>query len=283
VTTVGLLSPGAMGAAIGACIVAGGARVLWASAGRTRASEDRARHAGLDDVGDLQRLCAEVDVLLSVCPPHAALSTAREVAANAFDGVYVDANAIAPATALDVARVVEPAASFVDGGIVGPPPRSAGSTRLYLAGDEAPRVAELFSAPLETVVLDAGAPAASALKVAFAAWTKGTSALLLAVRAYAASQGVEDDLVAEWCRSLPDLPARTERTATEVAPKAWRWVGEMEEIAEAFEAAALPGDLHMGAAEVYRRLSGWKDHPGATIGDVIGDLLGDPPPEGPEP
>jgi 3-hydroxyisobutyrate dehydrogenase-like beta-hydroxyacid dehydrogenase len=280
VTTVGLLSPGAMGAAVGACVVAAGARVVWASVGRSQATQDRAHRAGLDDVGDLRRLCAEADVLLSICPPHAALSTARDVAANGFDGVYVDANAIAPSTAREVARVVEPAASFVDGGLIGPPPRSAGTTRLYLAGGGAAGVAQLFAPPLETVVLGTGAPAASALKVAFAAWTKGTSALLLAVRAYAASQGVEDDLVAEWWRSLPDLPARTERTATEIAPKAWRWVGEMEEIAEAFEAAALPGDLHRGAAAVYRRLSGWKDRPDATVEDVIADLLGGGGPAG---
>jgi hypothetical protein len=101
--------------------------------------------------------------------------------------------------------------------------------------------------------------AASALKMAYAAVTKGTSALLLAVRALAASEGVDEALLAEWGRSQPELPKRSESAARDSARKAWRFVGEMDEIAAAFEAAGLPGGFHQAAGEIYQRLAGYKD------------------------
>lgn len=275
--TVGLIAPGSMGAAVGACAVAGGTRVVWASHGRSRVTAHRAAAAGLEDVGDLPSLCDAADLVLSICPPHAAVATAEQVAATGFDGVYVDANAIAPATAHAIAGIVGTSARFVDGGIIGAPPSPTGSTRLYLAGDDAPLVAELFSAgPLEVVEMGGAPPAASALKVAFAAWTKGSSALLLAVRAYAAAEHLEEDLLGEWGRSLPELPERTATTAAWVGPRAWRWTGEMDEIAGAFAAAGLPEGFHRSAAEVCRRLEGRKDQPGTTVDEVVTDLLGRP-------
>jgi 3-hydroxyisobutyrate dehydrogenase-like beta-hydroxyacid dehydrogenase len=277
VVTVGLVSPGSMGAAVGACAVAGGTRVLWASEGRSGTSRSRAAEAGLEDAGDLRSLCGTADVLLSICPPHAAVTTAEQVAATGFAGVYVDANAVAPATARAIAELVGPTSRFVDGGIIGSPPTPSNSTRLYLAGSDAALVADLFAAgPLEAIVMAGDPPAASALKVAFAAWTKGSSALLLAVRAYAAAEHMEDDLLQEWSRSLPDLPERTTTTAAWVGPRAWRWAGEMDEIAGAFAAAGLPDGFHRGAAEVCRRLDERKDRPGTTIDEVVSDLLGRP-------
>ncbi len=276
-TAVGIVSPGAMGAAVGACLTRAGTTVRWSSAGRSEATRRRAEEADLDDVGTLDSLCDRAEVLLSVCPPHAAIATAEAVAACGFTGVYVDANAIAPATAQRVAGIVGDRARFVDGGIIGPPPREPGTTRLYLAGSAAPSVAALFAPePLTAVVLGGDVPSASALKVAYAAWTKGSSALLLTVRAFAAVEGVEEDLLAEWSRSIPDLPERTEAVAARNAPKAWRWVGEMEEIADALAVTGLPDGFHRGAAEIYRRLGHRKDTDGATIADVVTDLLDDP-------
>jgi 3-hydroxyisobutyrate dehydrogenase-like beta-hydroxyacid dehydrogenase len=272
-TVIGLVSPGSMGAAVGACAVAGGAQVRWVRPGRSAETATRAADAGLDAVDDLAALCADADVLLSICPPHAAIRTAEQVAATGFDGTYVDANAIAPSTATRVAAIVSPA-RFVDGGIVGGPPRDPGTTRLYLAGEAAPDIADLFEdGALEAIVLDTAPPAASALKIAYAAWTKGTSALLLAVRSYAAAEGVEGALVDEWARSQPDLPDRSATTAARVAPKAWRWVAEMEEIASALESAGLPGGFHTAAADVYDRLRDRKDAEHTTLDDVIDALL----------
>ena len=139
---------------------------------------------------------------------------------------------------------------YVDGGIVGSPPREAGTTRLYLSGESAEEVRELFAGS----VLDARVvPNASALKMAYAAWTKGTAAMLLAIRELARAEGVEDALLAEWDLSQPELRERHERAARSAEAKGWRWVGEMEEIAASFEADGLPGGFHQAAAEMYRR------------------------------
>src|SRR3954451_20134917 len=142
-TAIGLLHPGEMGAALGARLREHGHDVLWASEGRSAATRERAAAAGLRDGGSVTALAAESDVVLSVCPPHAALDVARAVAG--FRGVFVDANAIAPATVGAVGRVIEGARGrLVDGGIVGPPPVREGTTRLYLSGGEAPGVAAAF-------------------------------------------------------------------------------------------------------------------------------------------
>ena len=261
--TVALLHPGEMGSAIGACLGGLGLRVVWASAGRSSATRSRAKAAGLEDLGQLERALAVADMVLSVCPPHGALALAREVAGHGFSGVYVDANAISPATVRNIARVVEAAdATFVDGGIIGPPPIPGVNSRIYLSGGRARDVAALFAGTnLEAIPLEASAGAASALKACYAAWTKGATALLAAIRALATHEGVEGALLGEWKRSQPELPKRSE-VVTAQARKAWRWVGEMEEIAASFEAAGLPGGFHLAAAELYRRLEGFKDGAG---------------------
>jgi 3-hydroxyisobutyrate dehydrogenase-like beta-hydroxyacid dehydrogenase len=280
--TVALLHPGEMGAAIGVCLGARGARVVWASAGRSAATRSRAKAAGLEDLGPLERALDVADVVLSVCPPHGALALAREVAGNGFGGVYIDANAISPATVRNVGRVVEAAgATFVDGGIIGPPPIPGASSRIYLSGAPARDVAALFAgSDLEAIPLEAAAGAASALKACYAAWTKGATALLAAIRALAAHEGVDAALLEEWKRSQPELPKRSE-VVTVQARKAWRWIGEMEEIAASFEAAGLPGGFHLAAAELYGRLEGFKDGAGPpTLGQVIAAIKRKVPPAG---
>jgi len=240
--TVGLLHPGEMGAAVGAVLRGQGVRVVWASEGRSEETRARAEAAGLEDAGKVVEV-ARSDVVFSICPPHAALEVARSAE---FAGVYVDANAVSPATAREVAEAV---GEFVDGGIVGSPPREPGTARLYLSGDRASEVAELFAGS----ALDARVVSnASAVKMAYAAWTKGTAAMLLAIRELARREGVEDTLLAEWDLSVPELRERYERARRSAESKGWRWVGEMEEIAATFEADGLPGGFHRAAAEVYR-------------------------------
>jgi 3-hydroxyisobutyrate dehydrogenase-like beta-hydroxyacid dehydrogenase len=242
--TVGLLHPGEMGAAVGAVLRGRGHRVVWASEGRSAETRARAETAGLEDVGTAAEV-AHSEVVFSICPPHAAIEVA--VSLGSFGGVYVDANAVSPTTAAKVADVVD---EFVDGGIVGSPPREPGTTRLYLSGEEATEVAELFAGS----VLDARVVSnASAVKMAYAAWTKGTAAMLLAIRELARREGVEETLLAEWDNSLPGLRERYERAERSADAKGWRWVGEMEEIAATFEAAGLPPGFHQAAAEVFRR------------------------------
>jgi len=261
--TIGVLHPGEMGSAVGAALKAGGHRVLWASAGRGSATAARAAADGLEDAGDVAAIARTAATIVSVCPPASALDLAREVAALRFRGVFVDGNAVSPATAREIGQIVEAGgATFVDGGIIGPPPRKAGVTRLYLSGGAASRVAALCQGSLlEPVVVEGPPGAASAVKVAYAAWTKGHAALLMAVRAFAVHERVDATLLAEWARSQPGLAQRSEDAVRSNSRKAWRFVGEMEEIASALGAAGLPDGFHEAAAEVYKRLAGWKDTP----------------------
>jgi 3-hydroxyisobutyrate dehydrogenase-like beta-hydroxyacid dehydrogenase len=240
-----------MGAAVGAVLRDRGLRVLWASEGRSPETRERAEAAGLEDSGSSAELSGS-DVLLSVCPPHAALDVARSV--GRFEGLYVDANAVAPATARKVAEIVRAAGGeLVDGGIVGSPPREAGTTRLYLSGAQADSIRELFAGSIvDARVVSDEVGAASAVKMAYAGWTKGKAALLLAIRELARTEGVEEALLEEWDLSLPELRDRYRRAARSADAKGWRWVGEMEEIAATFEAAGLPDGFHRAAAEVYR-------------------------------
>lgn len=247
--TIGLLHPGEMGAAIGAALTGAGHEVLWASAGRSAATARRAAEAGLVDVGDVAAVLARAAVTFSIVPPHAALDTAA--AARGYAGTWVDANAVSPATARAVAASVP---RSVDGGIVGPPPRRPDTTRLYVSGAGAAEIAALFvGTPLEAVDLGADDPtAASALKMAYAAWTKGSAALLLATRELAQRLGVGAALDAEWARSQPDLARRLDAARAAAEAKGWRWIGEMEEIARTFADAGLPPGFHRAAADVYR-------------------------------
>jgi 3-hydroxyisobutyrate dehydrogenase-like beta-hydroxyacid dehydrogenase len=269
--TVGLLHPGEMGAAVGRCLTGAGHRVLWASEGRGPDTAARARDAGLTDVRTARRLAAEAEIILSVCPPHAALDVAWAV--HGFTGLYVDANAIAPGTSREVAQLItESGGRYVDGGIIGSPPLTPGTTRLYLSGADAPQVQSLFEGtPLEPRIARGSGTAASAVKMAYASWTKGSSALLLTARALARAEGVEDDLLAEWALSQPQLPDQVARAARAAVTKGWRWVGEMEEIAQTMASAGLPDGFHQAAAEVYRRCP---RIPAGTADDVTTAALG---------
>lgn len=250
---VGLLHPGEMGAAVGRCLTDAGHTVLWASDGRSKQTAARAAAAELTDAGTPRKLAAEADVILSICPPHSALDVAWAV--HGFTGLYLDANAISPSTAREVAHLITAnGGRYVDGGIIGAPPVTAGPTRLYLSGPDAARVQELFAGtPLEARIVSGPETAASAVKMAYAAWTKGTAALLLAARALARAEGVEDTLLAEWALSQPGLAERSAGAARSGVAKGWRWVGEMEEIAQSMTGAGLPDGFHQAAAEIFRR------------------------------
>ena len=182
------------------------------------------------------------DVILSVCPPDNALEVARSVAG--FTGLYVDANAISPMTSREVAAAL-PEATFVDGGIIGPPPRSAGTTRLYLSGAEAATVAALFA----DTIIDARIVAdASAMKMVYASWNEGQPG----VAARRACDGAGARGRGRTARRVagpgPEPGGRRARAA-----KGWRWVGEMEQIADTFAAAGQPDGFHRAAADVFRQ------------------------------
>jgi 3-hydroxyisobutyrate dehydrogenase-like beta-hydroxyacid dehydrogenase len=274
---IGLLHPGEMGAAVGRCLTGAGYEVLWASESRGPQTAARARAAGITDAGTPAEVADRADVIFSICPPHAALDVAWAV--QGFGGFFVDANAISPATAREVALMVEEGgATYIDGGIIGmPPPPSPspvadGGTRLYLSGDEAHAVRGLFDGTsVDARVLGSGLWAASTIKMAYAAWTKGTAALLLESRALARADGVEDALLAEWTISQPSLADRSRRAADSAATKGWRWVAEMDEIAASMAAAGLPDGFHQAAAEIFRRSP--RAEPGTADGEVVDRVL----------
>jgi len=260
-----VLNPGAMGAAVGSQLVAKGHDVLWVKGGRSAESVVRAEAAGLTACDSLQEGLARAAIVLSVCPPHAAADLAREVASHRFDGWYVDANAVSPQTSSLVAQLVAAGgARFTDGGIIGPPPGNGRRARLYLSGTKAEELAQILDTDLLSAVALAGEQtAASALKMCFAGWNKARTALLLNLRALAAHHGVDDALLGEWGSMEPAVlklfDASSGQSVMGNAAKAWRWSGEMSEIAKTFEQAGLPGGFHHGAAGVFDRLDGFKD------------------------
>ncbi|MFW2381086.1 MAG: DUF1932 domain-containing protein [Acidimicrobiales bacterium] len=270
-TTVGILHPGAMGSELAACCNA--EHRLWVVAGRSAATVQRADEAGLEAVRTVDEICGRADLVVSICPPAAAAAVAREVAEAGFDGIYLDANAISPDHSRSIGRLFE---RFVDGSVVGPPPTVPGAARLYVSGpSELTELIERLWAGSNLEVRSVGPQlgAASALKMAYAGWTKGSSALLLAVAALAEVEGVTEALRAEWDLSQPELAARLDAGATRGAPKAWRFGAEMEEIASTLADAGLPAGFHVAAAEVYNRLASFKDRE-PTAAEVLDQLSG---------
>ncbi len=260
---VGILHPGQMGSSLAASAQNSGCQVYWASEERTVATHKRAQQLGLDDAGSVARLCEICSVLVSVCPPHAAQDVAAQVAGYGFSGLYLEANAISPQRAALIAQMLaRTGAGVIDGGIVGPPAWQPGTTWLYLSGERADAAAACFSAgPLQTEIMGTEVGHASALKMCYAAWTKGSTALLAAIVAAADELGVWQELRRQWERDWPGFPEQAEGRVRRVTTKAWRFAGEMEEIAATLEAAGLPGGFHTAAADLYRRLAHLKDAP----------------------
>ena len=269
---IAVLNPGSMGITVAAALKSVQHEVYWLNENRSQATIDRVRSLEIHELGSLNQL-EDMQGIVSVCPPHAAEAVAEQVSSTGFNGVYLDANAIAPDTATRVARIIGKA--YVDGGIIGPPAIRVGSTRLYLSGSNCIQVQSWFEGSvLSAICIDDNPCAASSLKMCYAAFTKGLSALILAIRALAKEKNVEQVLLDEWNISQAELPARSEMIARGTAAKAWRFSGEMREIAQTFESADLPGGFHAAAAEVYERMSALKDKPDVSLTQVLDKILG---------
>jgi 3-hydroxyisobutyrate dehydrogenase-like beta-hydroxyacid dehydrogenase len=251
-----------MGAAIAAAARAAGCDVVWCSAGRSPATAQRATAAGLRAAPDLAELLAVSDVVLSICPPALAEDLAAEVAAAAFTGIYVEANAISAARSERIASLLSDAgARPVDGAIIGPPPVGGSSARLYLAGSapDLGQVAAIFTAgPVEVVQLRGGYGTASALKMAFAGYQKTTRVLAGIAHALAARHGVSAELLAEANR-MPQGALTDLDYVPSVAARAWRWAPEMHEVADTLAAAGLPTELPLATAVALGRWAADRD------------------------
>ncbi len=273
---IGILHPGEMGVSIAASAINSGHQVYWVSQGRGERTRARAEKHNLVEVDSLLQLCQTCKVILSVCPPHAAEDVARSVAATQFDGSYVDANAISPQRSVRIGQLMQLAGiRFIDGGIIGGPAWKPKETWLYLSGEHSKQITACFSkGPLQTRIMGDEIGKASALKMCYAAYSKGTTALLAAIVAASETLGIREELYQQWDMDNPGFSEQVNQRVKRVTAKAWRFEGEMREIAETFREAGLPGEFHEAAAQIYHRMSGLKSSTGTpSLRDILEKLL----------
>ena len=272
---IGILHPGEMGVSIAASAIKSGHEVYWVSDNRSDKTRQRAEKHNLVDIVSLSHLCQTSEIIFSVCPPHSAEDVAKSVIERGFKGYYLDANAISPQRALKIGNMMASnGIHFIDGGIIGGPAWNPKETWLYLSGKDVKVIADCFtSGPLETKIIGDEIGKASALKMCYAAYSKGTTALLAAILATAESLGVRDELYGQWNMDDPSFSEQANRRTTRVTAKAWRFEGEMHEIAATFQEAGLPNGFHEAAAEIYHHLAGFKDSTETpSLDDVLNTL-----------
>jgi 3-hydroxyisobutyrate dehydrogenase-like beta-hydroxyacid dehydrogenase len=253
VTTFALVATGEMGSALARALVAAGHAVLTSTAGRSLRTASRAAAAGAIATTSMDATVDGAEVFLSVLPPDRAPALAEEVAAALKSTgrtlLYADCNAVSPATSARVGEIVAGAgARYVDVGIIGFPSQPV----LYASGEHAADLVRLTAGALDVRDIGGANGRASALKMCYAAFTKGTTALATELLVAAERLGVDAELRAELGASAPDLLAIAARSVPRMPPKAYRWIGEMEEIAATFEAAGLTPRMLLGAADMYR-------------------------------
>lgn len=246
-TVVALLHPGAMGSRLGGELVAGGHEVRWLAEGRSPASVVRAERDGLRPTAAAGALLDGADMVLSVLPPQFAVEVARLVSDAGFSETYLDANPLSPDVLEEVRQLVTgPGATFVDGGVVGPPPRSGASTNLYLAGESSAvvKVRALFADTAVTaVVVGDRVGQASAAKQAYALFNKGRMVLAASAARLAAAHGVSGVLAGESLRPGADLLGELDDVLDGLAEAGWRWGPELDQIADALAASGIDGSV----------------------------------------
>jgi len=250
---VAVIGAGAMGCGVGQRLNEQGLKVVTALAGRSEASVRRARAAGMVSVVDQQ--IADADIILSIVPPGEAVAVAQRFAPllKGKAAVYVDCNAVSPETAVAIGKIIAVSGcAYVDIGIIGGPPRPDGyGPALYACGPQASRLAVLTAHGLDLRVLDGPIGAASALKMSYAGITKGFTAVGAAMMLAASRAGAADALYQELAVSQPALLAWLTRQMPGMYGKAYRWVAEMEEIAQFTRAHAPTDEIYQGVARFY--------------------------------
>ncbi len=258
--TVAVIAQGSMGAGVGKRFHENGAEVRTLLSGRSAESAERARAAGMKPAPDERALLEGADFFLAILPPSEVENLARRLAptlsALAEKPVYVDCNAISPETATRVAAIVEPTgARFVDGGIIGGPPRPGYSPAIYASGGAAGETAVLRDWGIDWRVIDGPVGAASGLKMSYAGITKGTTAIAAAMLLGAARFGCGEALIAELSKSQPEMLKRMRGSLPGMYDKAYRWVGEMEEISDFLRTNPPSHDMYAAIARLYEYLA----------------------------
>ncbi len=260
IETVAILSPGEMGSAVGGSFAKHGYEVITTLDGRGEATRDRATVSGFRDGGSLAEIVAAADIILSIMPPDFALAQAQ-AAADAMRDTgatppYADCNAISPETARRIGQIIAGAgAEFIDGGIIGHPPNGVlPPTRFYVSGPGADAMATFDGKGIIVRQCGSEIGRGSAVKMAYAGISKGTSALHAAMLIAAERLGVADELYGELQSSTPAIYKRMENLTPALPAVSDRYVGEMLEIAETLSACGVTAGFHEGAAELYRLL-----------------------------
>jgi 3-hydroxyisobutyrate dehydrogenase-like beta-hydroxyacid dehydrogenase len=259
VTTVGVMSPGDMGSGVGGVLKKSGLRVLTALDGRSDSSKQRATEEGFEDVGTLDDIVKQSDLVLSILVPSEALSFAEDISGaivrTGAEVAVADCNAVSPATGKKIDEIVTAAGGkFIDAGIIGPSPRRGAAPRFYASGEHAHILAELDGKGIDVPVLNGPVGRASGLKMVYAALTKGAAALHASTLMTASSLGLYDDLIAELELSQSGTLASMDRVKS-ISAQAFRWIGEMEEIAATFADAGTTPNIHSGAAETFQQIA----------------------------
>lgn len=275
-TKIGIVHPGQMGEFVGAILKRAGHQIYWVSENRSAETRNRAEKHCFLELQDMADLCKTCEIIISVCPPVFADSVAKKIHSQSFNGIFVEANAISPEHSIRISKLFRKKdTEFVDGGIIGNPSWERGSTSLYLAGAKAETVKKCFpESNLEVHSLGDVVGKASALKMCYASYTKGTTALLCGILALAQDHEVLKSLEYEWSKDGNTLAQSSKERAVRATAKAWRFTGEMKEIASTFAKSSLPDGFHLSAAEIFERLSNFKGNENPPdFPEVISALL----------
>ena len=260
VHTVAILSPGDMGSGVGQALGQHNIDVITCLRNRSNRTRELAGWARIRDVPSMRLLVSQADLILSILVPEQAVSVAREVAdamrSSGQTTVYAECNAVSPQTTRKIEAIVSAAGGrYVDGGIIGGSPARGDSPRFYVSGEHAHVVAELDGMGISVKPIGKQIGRGSGIKMCYAALTKGTATLQIALLTAAQSMGLTDELRAEFEFSQPHALRQMDSGISRLPPNAHRWIGEMNEIAATFENLGIPPSFHQGAAEIYRLLS----------------------------
>jgi 3-hydroxyisobutyrate dehydrogenase-like beta-hydroxyacid dehydrogenase len=277
---VAVIGAGAMGAAVGRRLREYGARVTTSLKGRSPASIERVARAGVEVIDDDHLLVADADFVLSIVPPGTAIEVAerlRDPILRAHQKpIFVECNAIAPSTTRRIEEILV-GVRFIDAGIIGGPPvagtqDATKGPRFYASGAHANELMRLAKYGLDIAVLDAPVGAASGLKLAYAGMTKGFTAIATAMLHAASREGLAEALRAELARTQPQTLARLERSIPDMFPKAYRWVAEMEQIAEFIGAPREGAGIYEGAARLYEWIASELNEGGSASIETLAEF-----------
>ncbi len=257
IQTVAILSPGDMGHAVGRVLGEHGLDVITCVKGRSQRTQELARKACIRDVESLEKLVLEADLILSILVPAEAIKVAQQVATalrnTGATPFFADCNAISPQTTKKIQTIIAAAGGrFIDASIIGPPPGKGDAPRFYTSSPYNEVMMALDGKGIVVRPIGEEIGRASGIKMCYAALTKGTSALHIALLTAAEALGLSEELRAELQSSQAQAYKRMETQIPGLASKAYRWVGEMEEIAATFEQVGVTPHFHHGAADIYR-------------------------------